>query len=201
MARVTLWMQMSLDGFAEGADERVHWPVVDEELYSSMLDELRAAEAFLYGRKTYEIMSSFWPTADGDPAISQFYIDFAGCWKAKPKVVFSRSLDRTDWNTKVIRRRAVEEMVALREGTDGHLIVFGGIETAAMFMTHNLIDEYRLFVHPLVLGAGVPLFPPAFDTSELQLASVTAFDSAVVMMHYRRECAGVRPRAQRTLAS
>jgi dihydrofolate reductase len=186
MGSVTLWMQMSLDGFAEGPDQQIHWPMVDEELCESFLDELRAADLFLYGRKTFEIMASFWPTADGDPAISEFYVDFARCWKQTPKLVFSRSLGSADWNTRVVRDRMVDEISALREQPGCNMVLFGGAETASAFMKHDLIDEYRLFVHPLLLGGGVPLFPTPAVMAGLQLVDVMTFDSAVVQVHYQQ---------------
>ncbi|WP_069159739.1 dihydrofolate reductase family protein [Nocardia altamirensis] len=186
MGNVTLWMQMSLDGFAEGPDEGIHWPVVDEELCGSFLDELRSADLFLYGRRTYEIMAAFWPTADADPAISPFYVEFARCWKSTPKLVFSRTLRTAGWNTRVVGTSLVEEITALRERSDRNMVLFGGAETASTFMKHHLIDEYRLFVHPLLLGGGVPLFPASVDTSGLQLVDIATFDSAVVQMHYQQ---------------
>ncbi|MFE9575235.1 dihydrofolate reductase family protein [Nocardia sp. NPDC006044] len=178
-------MQMSLDGFAEGPDQEIHWPVVDEELCGEFLDELRTADMFLYGRKTYEIMASFWPTADADPAISPFYIEFARCWKATPKVVFSRTLHGADWNTRVVRTALVEEIAALRTDSDYRMVLFGGTRTAATFLEYGLVDEFRLFVHPVLLGGGVPLFPSTAAFG-LQLVDVVTFDSAVVQMHYQR---------------
>ncbi|WP_280441606.1 dihydrofolate reductase family protein [Nocardia brasiliensis] len=186
MGNVTLWMQMSVDGFAEGPDQEIHWPVVDEELCESFLDELRAADLFLYGRRTFEIMAAFWPTADADPAISPFYVEFARCWKTTPKVVFSRTLRSAGWNTRIVGKSLVAEIEALRAKSDCNMVLFGGVETAAIFMKHDLIDEYRLFVHPVLLGGGVPLFPAAVDTSGLHLLDIVTFDSAVVQMHYQQ---------------
>ncbi|MFE3445424.1 dihydrofolate reductase family protein [Nocardia sp. NPDC059180] len=188
MGSVTLWMQISLDGFAEGPDEQVHWPVVDEELCVAFLEDLRRADMFLYGRKTYDIMASFWPKADAAPGISPFYLDFARCWKQKPKIVFSRTLRRADWNTTVIGDRMIERVTQIREHSARELILFGGAETAAAFIEHDLIDQYRLFVHPVLLGGGARLFRSHADTAGLELVDVTRFESAVVGMHYR-QCA------------
>lgn len=185
MGNVTLWMQMSLDGYVEGPDDEVYWPVVDEELCESFLDELRAADLFLYGRKTYEIMASFWPSADTDPAISPFYVEFARCWKAKPKIVFSTTLRSAGWNTRIVRTSLVEVVSALRTQTSGSMILFGGAQTASTFIQHDLIDQYRLFVHPLMLGDGIPLFPPDVDHSDLTLVDMRTFGSEVVQVHYQ----------------
>ncbi|MBB5918735.1 dihydrofolate reductase [Nocardia transvalensis] len=188
MGSVTLWMQMSLDGFAEGPDQQVHWPVVDEELCGSYLDELRTYDLFLYGRRTFEIMASFWPYADADPAISPFYVDFARCWKATPKVVFSSTLRHADWNTRVVPGM-LDEIAALKAQPGCDMVLFGGAQTASVFLENDLIDEYRLFVHPVVLGGGVPLFRSPLETADLQLIDVMTFDSAVVQMHYQQASA------------
>lgn len=186
MGRVTLWMQISLDGFAEGPDEQVHWPVVDEELCGAFLDELRQADLLLYGRRTYDIMAAFWPTADIEPTISPFYVEFARFWKQVPKLVFSRTMRTADWNTTVVGDGLVSRITELK-GESGHnMVMLGGAETAATFLEHGLVDEYRLFVHPMLLGSGVPLFRSPVDTAGLRLLDVMTFDSAVVQMHYQQ---------------
>ncbi|MFE9575252.1 dihydrofolate reductase family protein [Nocardia sp. NPDC006044] len=192
MGTVTLWMQMSLDGFAEGPDHTAHWPVVDEELCASFLSELSAADTFLYGRKTYELMASFWPTADSEPAISPFYIEFARCWKAKPKIVFSRTLHAARWNTRVVSHSLLDEVRELRTCTDDDMILFGGAQTASTFMKYGLIDRFRLFLHPMLLGSGTPLFAESVDTSTLQLVDVITYDSAVVQVQYQNTNAVAR---------
>lgn len=184
MGGVTLWMQMSLDGFADGPDQEPNWPVVDEELCAALLDELGSADLFLYGRKTYEIMTRFWPQADTDPAISQFYIDFSRCWKSKPKIVFSRTLTAADWNTRIVRGNLIDEVTRMK--AHHRMVLFGGTDIARTFIQYGLIDEYRLFVHPILLGGGTPLFPTHVDTAGLRLIDTTTFDSAVIQFHYRR---------------
>ncbi|RJO79825.1 dihydrofolate reductase [Nocardia panacis] len=179
-------MQMSLDGFAEGPDREIHWPVVDEELCGSFLDELRAADLFLYGRKTYEIMADFWPTADTDPAISTFYVDFARCWKQTSKLVFSRTLRSAGWGTRIVRTDVIGEVERLRAESDCDMVLFGGTEMAGYFMEHGLVDEYRVFVHPLLLGGGVPLFRAPIEASGLHVVDVMTFDSDVVQVHYQQ---------------
>ncbi|MEU0541405.1 dihydrofolate reductase family protein [Nocardia sp. NPDC005978] len=184
MGTITLWMQTSLDGYSEGYDD-VYWPIVDEELCAPFVSQLTDADMFLYGRKTYEIMASFWPTADRDPGISPFYTDFARCWKRTPKLVFSRTLHSPGWDTRVVTHDLIDEVAALKATPNRKMMLFGGATTIAPFIEHGLIDEYRLFVHPVLLGRGRKLFPSGFDSSALQLMDVTTFDSAVVQMHYK----------------
>jgi dihydrofolate reductase len=186
MRTLTLWMQVSLDGFTSGPNGEFDWPIVDEQLHRYFIDELRPMDAFLYGRKVYEMMAYFWPTADTSPASTPAQVEYAQLWKPMPKVVFSTTLDGADWNTRVVGDKLVEEVTALKQQPGHGLVLFGGADIAATFMRHDLIDEFRLFVHPVVLGGGTPLFPTAEQRRNLQLVQARTFDSAVVHLHHRR---------------
>jgi dihydrofolate reductase len=186
MRALSLWMQVSLDGFTEGPNGEFDWPIVDEALNRYFIDELRPMDAFLYGRKVYELMAYFWPTADTNPASNPHQVEYAQLWKPMPKVVFSRTLSEAEWNTRVVSDNLVEEISALKEEPGHGLVLFGGAEIAATLMRHDLIDEFRLFVHPVVLGGGTPLFPAAEHRIGLTLVQARTFDSAVVHLHYRR---------------
>lgn len=185
MGRISLWMQVSLDGIADTQDD-APWPIIDEELHAPFLDELHDTDVFIHGRRTYELMASFWPMADIEPAISEFYIDFARVWKKTCKLVLSRTLDVVDWNSRVVRRNPIEEITALRTQTDFTAIILGGPRTATTLMKAGLVDEYQLFVHPVVLGDGESLLPRTEHRSELQLIDTSAYDSGVVRLHYSR---------------
>ena len=187
MRTLSLWMQVSLDGFTEGPNGEFDWPIVDQRLHRYFIDELRPMDAFLYGRKVYELMASFWPTADSNPASNQAQVEYAQLWKPMPKVVFSTTLQEAEWNTRVVRDNIVEELSALKAEPGHGLVLFGGADIAATLMRVDLIDEFRLFVHPVVLGGGTPLFPAAERRVKLQLAQARTFDSAVVHLHYRRD--------------
>ncbi|MBL1079793.1 dihydrofolate reductase family protein [Nocardia sp. 2] len=177
-------MQISLDGIADTQDA-TPWPIIDEELHAPFLEELCDADVFIHGRRTYELMASFWPTADTEPAISEFYIDFARCWKKTAKLVVSRTLDVVDWNTRVVRGDPVAEIAALRTQPDCTAVVFGGLRTAATLMRHGLVDDYQLFIHPVILGDGEPLLAPSQRHHDLELVDTSTYDSGVVRVHYR----------------
>jgi dihydrofolate reductase len=102
-----------------------------------------------------------------------------------PKIVFSRTLERADWNTTIVRDVAVEEITALKAQPGGDLVL-GGADLAAAFMQHGLIDEYRLYVHPIVIGRGKPLFQPSDTKINLQLAETRTFGNGVVLLRYQR---------------
>jgi dihydrofolate reductase len=186
MRKLVFMMSVSLDGFFEGPDGGLDWQRVDEELHQHFNDWLGRAGGFLDGRVTYEQMAGFWPTADADPANSQVMWDFAGIWRDMPKIVYSRTLERADWNTTIAREVVPEEVLALKARPGGDLVL-GGAELAATFMEHDLIDEYRLYVQPILLGAGHLTFrPSAGRVGRLVLAETRAFASGVVLLRYER---------------
>jgi dihydrofolate reductase len=185
MRKIILMMSVSLDGFIERPDRRIDWHLVDDELHSHFNGQLREMGAFLNGRVTYELMAGFWPTADSDPSSTGPMVEFAGIWREMPKIVFSRSLERADWNTTIVRDVVVEEIMALKRQPGGDLAL-GGADLAAAFMRHDLIDEYRLYVHPVLIGQGKPLFPVSDAEINLRLTGTRAFRNGVALLHYRR---------------
>ena len=187
MRRIILMMSVSLDGFFEGPNGELDWHMVDDELHRHFNDELRGMSAFLDGRVTYELMAGFWPTADADPSASGPTAEFAGIWREMPKLVFSRTLERADWNASVIREVDPARIRALkaRPGAD---MALGGADLAATFMRHDLIDEYRLYVHPVLIGRGRPLFRPSDARVALRLVEARAFGNGVVMLRHEPSC-------------
>jgi dihydrofolate reductase len=158
--------------------------MVDEELHRHFNEELGAMGAFLDGRVTYELMAEFWPTADADPESTPTMVEFARIWRDMPKLVFSKTLDRADWNTTVVRDVVAADIIELKAQPGGDMVL-GGADLAATFMRLDLIDEYRIYVHPIVIGKGRPLF--ASDASvTLRLAETRAFGNGVVLLRYER---------------
>jgi len=187
MRKIILMMSVSVDGFIEGPDREIDWHMVDDELHRHVNQQLRAMGAFLSGRVTYELMAGFWPTADTAPASTPPMVEFAGIWRDMPKIVYSKTLDpeRVQWNTTVVREVVPAEVQRLTAQPGGDLVV-GGADLAAAFMRHDLIDEYRIYVHPVIIGRGKPLFPPQDATVRLRLAETLAFGNGVVLLRYQR---------------
>ena len=185
MRRIILMMSVSLDGFIEGPDRELDWHRVDDELHRHFNEQLGAMGAFMSGRVTYELMAGFWPTADSDPSSTGPMVEFARIWRDMPKIVFSRTLERADWNTTVVRDVDPNQVRELKAQPGGDLVL-GGADIAAAFMRHDLIDEYRLYVHPVVIGRGKPLFPAADTKLDLQLAEARTFGNGVVLLRYQR---------------
>ncbi|HEY3607860.1 MAG TPA: dihydrofolate reductase family protein [Pseudonocardiaceae bacterium] len=183
MRKIVLGMSVSLDGFVEGPNREIDWHLVDAELHQHFNDELRVKGAFLSGRVTHELMASFWPTADQDPASPPQIAEFAGIWRDTPKIVYSRTLAHADWNTTIVRDVVVDDVLALKAQPGGDLSL-GGADLAATFMRHDLIDEYRVYVHPVVIGSGKPLFQGV--PMDLRLVEDRAFGNGVVLLRYQR---------------
>jgi dihydrofolate reductase len=176
-------MSISLDGFIEGPQRQIDWHRVDEELHQHFNDTLRPMAAFLDGRRTYELMAEFWPTADADPDVTPSMADFAAIWRDMPKVVYSRTLTSADWNTTIRRDIDAGEVRELAVRGD---VAVGGAELITAFRERDLVDEYRVYVHPVLIGRGKRLFPESDAASDLRLVASRVFGNGVVLLHYAR---------------
>src|SRR5262249_25862492 len=172
--KIIVMMSVSLDGFIEGPKRELDWHCVDDELHSHFNAELRKMSAFLNGRVMYELMAAFWPTADADPASTPPMAEFAAIWREMPKIVFSRTLQQAGWNTTVVREVIPHETGRLQAHPGGDM-ARGGADLPAPFARHNLVDEYRIYVHPVVIGGGKPLFALSEGRQELRLAETRTF--------------------------
>jgi dihydrofolate reductase len=183
--KLILMSGISLDGFIEGPNREIDWHMVDEELHQHFNDELATMGAFLGGRVTHELMADFWPTADEDPSNPPTMIEFARIWREMPKFVYSRTLAQADWNTTVVPEVVPAEVEELKAQPGGDLLL-GGADLAASFMEHDLIDEFRIYVHPILIGRGKPLFSRSDTMLVLRLAETRTFGNGVVLLRYLR---------------
>ena len=183
MGKLIYLLNVSLDGYVETPDHGLDWTNVDDELHAWFNDQMRTLDALLYGRRLYELMAGYWPTAESDPAATPTEREFAAIWLELPKIVFSSSLDRVDWNSRLLRGDIGDELARLRTEFDGDLGV-GGPTLAAAFIRRGLVDEFRLVVHPVVLGAGTPFFPPLDAPMPLRLTETRRFESGVMYVAY-----------------
>jgi len=184
VGKVIFSMSVSLDGFVETPSRSLDWVRVDEELHRFFNDEAREVRQSLYGRRLYELMTDYWPTAETDPSATPAMLEFARIWRDTPKVVFSRTLAKVDWNSRLVRGDATEEVARLK-AEQGDVDV-GGPTLAASLMRAGLVDEFRLFVHPVVLGAGTPFFPALEDRIGLRLLETRTFGGGVIYLRYER---------------
>jgi dihydrofolate reductase len=184
MRKLIYSMGVSLDGFIAGPDGEIDWSAPDEELHRFHNQQMRETGAQLCGRRLYEVMT-YWETADENPSAAEYELEFARIWKDTPKIVFSKTLEKVEGNARLVKDSAAEEVARLKEQPGKNLAV-GGAGLASTFMKLGLIDEYRLFVSPVVLGGGTPYFPALDERINLELVETRTFGSRVVYVRYLR---------------
>jgi dihydrofolate reductase len=180
-------MSVSLDGFIAGPNGEIDWSVPDEELHRFHNEQTRELGGHLLGRHLYEEMT-YWETAEEQSSLPEAGREFAGIWKALPKVVFSRTLEEVEGNSRLAGNGAVEETTKLKEES-GKALAVGGAGLAATLIEAGLVDEFRLFVSPIVLGGGTPYFPALDERVDLKLIESREFGSRVVYLRYQQASA------------
>lgn len=193
MGKLIYLMNVTLDGFVETVDHGLEWSRIDEELHAWFTEQERALDAVLYGRRLYEVMAAYWPTAESNPDASEVERDYAGAWNAHPKIVFSTTLDSVVSNCRLVSGDVGEELAKLKAEFAGDLGV-GGPTLAAEFIRRGLVDEYGLVVHPVAIGAGTPYWPPLPHPIDLELVDSRTFASGVVYLRYARTDRRGQPR-------
>jgi dihydrofolate reductase len=186
MRNVISFMHVSLDGFTTGPNGELEWAIVNEELNPYIDSLFTHVDVALYGRVTYQLMESYWPTVLTDPNASPRDLAHARWVDTISKIVFSRTLSSVEWkHTRLVKDRIAEEIAALKQEPGQDLMIFGspGLTHACMHL--DLIDEYRLFLNPIVLGGGIPLFQDTSGWQKLKLLEAKAFQSGVVALHYQ----------------
>jgi dihydrofolate reductase len=181
MGKIIVAMSVSLDGFIEGPEHDISWHRVDDELHEHFNEQLRGMAAFLCGRRTYELMETFWPNADQDPASTAPMRAFAPIWRDTPKIVYSRTLSLVGGNATLVPDVDPDDVRELKQHAAGDLSL-GGAELAATFQRLGLVDEYHLYVNPVALGRGTPLFSAKVD---LVPVGTHTFGNGVVLLRYR----------------
>jgi dihydrofolate reductase len=183
MRKLIYSMGVSLDGFIAGPGGEIDWSAPDEELHRFHNQQTRELGAHLCGRRLYETMT-YWETAGEDPSAPEHELEFAGIWKRLPKIVFSTTLESVVGNARLAAGGVAEEVATLKEQPGKDLAV-GGAGLASSAIELGLVDEYRLFVSPVVLGGGTPYFPALEERIDLELIETRTFGSRVVYLRYR----------------
>ena len=183
MRKLIYSMGVSLDGFIAGPAGEIDWSVPDEELHRFHNEQAREFGLHLLGRRLYEVML-FWETREEQPSVPEHEREFARIWKDIPKVVFSSTLEDVAGNARLAEGDAVDVVGELKR-EPGKDIAVGGAGLASSLIGAGLVDEYRLFVSPVVLGAGTPYFPAVDERIELDLVETRTFGSRVVYLRFR----------------
>ena len=183
MGKLIYLLNTSLDGFIETPDHSLDWATINDEVHSFFNEQLRPLDATLYGRRLYETMAAYWPTGEQDPAGTDVTREFARLWNPLPKIVFSSSLDRVDHNARLVQGDVGDRLTEIRREFEGDIGV-AGPNLASQFVLRGLVDEYRVVIHPVVLGAGTPYWPELEAPLRLRLVDRHAFDSGPVAESY-----------------
>lgn len=183
MRKIILFNLITLDGYFEGTNKwDISWHQVDDEFNEFSIDQLSKADGLIFGRVTYQGMASYWPSPSAvqdDPIV-------AGKMNSIPKYVFSKTLDKLDWNNSIlVKGDAVAELGKLKNQNGRDLFIFGSANLASTFSKHHLIDEYRLIVNPIVLGSGNLLFSQSGGQLKFRLMDTRVFHNGNVLLYYQ----------------
>ena len=183
MRKLIFGMNLSLDGYIAAPGDDLGWSTPSDELFQWWSERVEVTGLALYGRKLWEAMSSYWPTADSQPDATPATIEFARRWRDMPKVVFSSTTTTVDWNTRLVASDAVTEIGRLK-AEDGGSMDIGGATLAAAAMRAGLIDEYVIVTYPILLGGGTPFFTALDHWVNLSLVETRTFPGGVVLTRY-----------------
>lgn len=176
--KIILDLAVTLDGFIEGPNGEVDWCIMDADMaFSEFLNDI---DTILYGRKSYELWGQYFP----EDGVSDAEKEIWALIHNKKKYVFSKNLNNADGTAKIIRNNIEEEINKLKNEPGKNIWLYGGANLITSFMNLGLIDEYRLAVHPVVLGAGKPLFTNLEHKLGLTLTNIKRFSSGVVQLCY-----------------
>jgi dihydrofolate reductase len=173
---------VTLDGYFEGPNRELDWHNVDDEFNQFAIEQLNTTDLLLFGRVTYEMMASYWPTehaVTNDPIVA----DKMNCL---PKIVFSRTLNKAGWNnTRLLNDNIAETISALKLQPGKDIAIFGSSDLVVTLIQMDLIDEYRIIVNPVVLGSGKPLFKGIHEMLNLKLLKTKTFNSGNILLYYQ----------------
>ena len=180
-------MNVTLDGFIAGPNAELDWhfETWNEEMANHAWEQLSRTDTILLGRVTYEALASYWPQEAAGLDCAREDIAYADMMNNYTKIVFSRTLDKAEWNnTRLIKKNIKEEIVSLKKQPGKDIIVFGSGKVAAALIQWGLVDEYQIWVHPVILGKGKPLFKGLPHRLTMNLYKTKIFRSGVVILYY-----------------
>ena len=181
-------MHISLDGFVAGPNGEMNWIKVDEELFDYVGKRISQTDTAMYGRVTYQMMESYWPTAGDAPDASKHDLEHSKWYKDVRKIVLSKTLkDQGLKNTVVISDNLVDRINKIKQEPGSEIAVFGSPRATHALMQASLIDGFWLFVNPIVLGQGIPLFKDVKEQMKLNLIGTHQFPSGVTELNYIAE--------------
>ncbi len=179
MRKIIVSNLVSLDGFYEGPNQEIDWFIVDEEFFAYARELLRSVDTLLFGAKTYQHMAAYWPSAPAE--------EIADKMNNLPKIVFSKTLEKVDWNnSRLIRNNVEEEVSKLKAQPGKDMVIFGSARLASSLLQLGLIDEYRVILQPVLIGKGRRLFDEIENKIRLKLQQTKLLASGVVVLYYQK---------------
>lgn len=190
MRKLIVSMNLTLDGYMSGPDCELDWHfnAWNDEMAQVAAEQLSRADTIILGRVTYRAMARYWPLQSRSLVCPREDIAFADMMNTHAKIVFSKTLARPEWhNTKLVKTSIAKEITSLKQKPGKDMIIYGSGKIVAALMRLKMIDEYQLWIHPVILGNGKPLFRELKDNIGIKLLGTTKFSSGVVMMHYAQK--------------
>jgi dihydrofolate reductase len=185
MGKIIAFMHVSLDGFVAGLNGEMDWIKVDQEIFDHVAQRINKGDTALYGRVTYQMMENYWPTAGDKPTATRHDIEHSKWYKEVRKIVLSKTINGTGlMNTKIISDNLSDEINEIKQQPGEDILLFGSPTATHSLMQLNLIDGYWLFVNPIILGQGIPLFVDIKDKIKLKLLTTQQFTSGVTGLNY-----------------
>jgi len=180
-------MHTSLDGFVAGPNGEMDWIKVDEEIFDFVATMTDKADTALYGRVTYEMMQSYWPKAGEKPNATKHDKEHSAWYNKVSKIVLSKTISEKGLNnTKVISDHLADNINKIKKQEGKNIVIFGSPGASQSLLNKGLIDEFWLFVNPIILGNGMPLFKDITGTTKLKLVASKTFACGVIALHYSK---------------
>ena len=184
MCKIIYKTTVALNGLIEMPGSSPDWVIADEELFRYMNNLERQVGGYLWGRGMYENNQTLWATADTQSMLA-FEVEYLQIWKQIPTIVFSSTLERVEGNARLERGDPVAVVTRLKEQPGPDLSV-GGVQLASALIQAGLVDEYQIFVQPIILGAGRPIYPALNEAVRLKLVETHTFHTGIVYLRYQR---------------
>jgi len=185
MRKLIFFMHTSLDGFVAGLNGEMDWINIDDTMFDFVATMTDKADTALYGRVTYEMMQSYWPTAGEQPNASKHDKVHSAWYNKVSKVVLSKTISEKGLdNTRVIDDQLADNINKIKKQDGKNILIFGSPTASHSLLSEGLIDEFWLFVNPVLLGHGIPLFKGVTEMTKLKLIETKIFSCGVIALHY-----------------
>jgi dihydrofolate reductase len=185
MRKILLLIHTSLDGFVAGLNGEMDWIHIDDEMFDEVGKLTQRSDTVIYGRVTFEMMESYWPTAGQKPNASRHDIEHSRWTNDSLKIVLSRTRKETSWkNSKILSDNIPEQIQQLKQQPGKDMLMIGSATSAQLLMQEDLIDEYWISVNPVMLGNGIPLFRNDKKKIDLKLIASRNFNCGATVLHY-----------------